>query len=119
MLRSFGVPSTVGIIQHLEVHQQKHHDKITRLFKRFLTSELGEEDKIVTVSNPNNLNKLVRTIDSLSVNNQAWKNQRGYMLVENISKAENGNFVLQGFLKGNCVNANQLIHITGLDDFEI
>jgi len=41
------------------------------------------------------------------------------MLVENIAKAENGNIILQGFLKGNCVNANQLLHITGLDDFEI
>lgn len=38
MLRTLGVPTTVGIIQHLELHQQKHHDKITRLFKRFLTS---------------------------------------------------------------------------------
>jgi hypothetical protein len=41
------------------------------------------------------------------------------MLVENIVKTENGNIILQGFLKGNCVNANQLLHITGLDDFEI
>ena len=41
-LRSFGVPTTVGIIQHLEVHASKHHDKLTRLFKRFLASELGE-----------------------------------------------------------------------------
>lgn len=24
-----------------------------------------------------------------------------------------------GFLKGNCINANQLVHITGIDDFEI
>jgi len=39
------------------------------------------------------------------------------MLVENVRKSENGNIVLEGFLKGNCVNANQLVHITGLDDF--
>lgn len=24
-----------------------------------------------------------------------------------------------GFLKGNCINANQLVHITGIDDFEV
>lgn len=65
------------------------------------------------------MNKLIRTIDSINVQGQSWKSQRGYMLVENITKAPNGNIVLQGFLKGNCVNANQLIHITGLDDFEI
>lgn len=81
MLRSFGVPTTVGIIQHVELHQPKHHDKLIRLFKRFMTSELGEEEKIVTVSNPNDLNKLIRTIDSINVQNQSWKNQRGFMLV--------------------------------------
>lgn len=27
--------------------------------------------------------------------------------------------IVSGFLKGNCINANQLVHITGLDDFEI
>lgn len=117
MLRSIGVPSTVGIIQHVELHQQKHHDKIIRLFRRFLTSELGEDEKIVSVSSPNDLNKLIRTIDSINMKRQAWKNQRGYMMVENVKMAENGSLVLEGFLKGNCVNANQLIHITGIDDF--
>jgi hypothetical protein len=39
------------------------------------------------------------------------------MLVQNLVKGENGSIVLQGFLKGNCINANQLIHITGVDDF--
>jgi pre-rRNA-processing protein TSR1 len=106
MLRSFGVPTTVGVIQHLEVHPQKQHDKITRLFKRFLTSELGEEERVLAVSNPNDLNKLIRTIDSINLKTQAWKSQRGYLLVENITKTISGQVVLQGFLKGNCVNAN-------------
>lgn len=94
MLRSFGVPTTVGIIQHLDTHHQKHHDKITRLFKRFLNSELGEEEKIVTVSNPNDLNKLIRTIDTINIQTQSWKSQRGYLLVENISKSGNGQLIL-------------------------
>lgn len=99
------------------MHPQKQHDKITRLFKRFLTSELGEEERVLAVSSPNDLNKLIRTIDSINVHTQAWKSQRGYLLVENVAKTSSGQVVLQGFLKGNCVNANQLVHITGLDDF--
>jgi hypothetical protein len=43
MVRTLGVPTTVGVIQHLELHEKKHHDKITRLFKRFMVSELGDE----------------------------------------------------------------------------
>ncbi len=38
------------------------------------------------MSNHNDLNKLIRTIDSVNVHTQAWKMQRGYLLVENIVK---------------------------------
>lgn len=31
----------------------------------------------------------------------------------------NGNLAVSGFLKGNCVNANQLVHLTGFDDYAI
>jgi hypothetical protein len=26
---------------------------------------------------------------------------------------------ISGFLKGSCINPNQLVHVTGLDDFQI
>ncbi len=38
MLRSLGAPSIIGIIQHLNLHELKNHDKIERLFKRFISS---------------------------------------------------------------------------------
>lgn len=38
MIRSLGVPSSIGIIQDLDAHEAKHHDKIERLFKRFIVS---------------------------------------------------------------------------------
>ena len=41
MIRSTGTPTIIGIIQDLKLHEQKHHDKIERLFKRFISSELG------------------------------------------------------------------------------
>lgn len=27
--------------------------------------------------------------------------------------------MVSGFVKGSCINANQLVHITGLDDYNI
>lgn len=27
--------------------------------------------------------------------------------------------MVSGFLKGNCINSNQLVHITGFDDYQI
>ncbi len=83
-----------------------------------MTSQLGEDAKVVTILNDQDRGKLVRTLDTVHVNPQPWKAQRGYMLVENL-KRENNMIVLEGFLKGNCINANQLVHLTGFDDYEI
>lgn len=42
------------------------------------------------------------------------------MLIEDITTdATSGNLTFHGFLKGNCVNSNQLVHVTGFDDYEI
>ena len=32
---------------------------------------------------------------------------------------EQGNVMISGFVKGNCINPNQLVHITGYDDYQI
>ena len=41
MVRSLGTPTTIGIVQQIDHHELRHHDKIERLFKRFISSELG------------------------------------------------------------------------------
>lgn len=41
------------------------------------------------------------------------------MLIDNIV-AESAELVtVEGYLKGNCVHSNQLLHLTGFDDYEI
>jgi len=40
-------------------------------------------------------------------------------LADQIESGENGSIVVSGFVKGNCINANQLVHITGFDDFQV
>ncbi len=41
------------------------------------------------------------------------------MLADQIEVNENGTVSVSGFLKGNCINANQLVHVAGIDDFQI
>lgn len=41
-------------------------------------------------------------------------------MVEDITTDETShNLTFHGYLKGNSVHANQLVHITGFDDYEI
>lgn len=40
-------------------------------------------------------------------------------MVDNVVLNQNQTVTFEGFLKGNCVHSNQLIHVTGFDDYEI
>lgn len=42
------------------------------------------------------------------------------MLVEDVTTdPTSGNLIFHGYLKGNAVFANQLVHVTGFDDYEV
>lgn len=61
---------------------------------------------------------LLRVLDSCSLAVQAWKGQRGYLLADQVELID-GKLALSGFLKGSCINANQLAHLTNFDDYAI
>lgn len=43
---------------------------------------------------------------------------RGYLIADKIKfDPKTGLTIVEGFLKGSAVNASQLVHITGIDDF--
>ena len=73
MIRSLGTPTTIGIIQDINEHKPKHHDKIEKLFKRFICSEFSENDKITCIKGEQDYNKILRQMDSTPIITQNWK----------------------------------------------
>lgn len=116
LLRSLGLPRVVGLVQHLDRIEPKHQQKIERFYSRFLVSEFGEEKYLGL--REGQLAGVLRVLDSCSLGQQSWKGQRGYLLADQVEVLE-GSLALSGFLKGSCVNANQLAHLTGFDDYAI
>jgi hypothetical protein len=121
VIRSIGVPSIIGIVQHLSTHERKNHDKIEKLFKRFINSELGEHSKMNCLKgNQHEFNKLIRQMDTIPLTEQLWKKNRGFVMVEDVTvDPVSNNMTFHGYLKGNNIHANQLVHICGFDDYEI
>jgi hypothetical protein len=64
------------------------------------------------------MSTLFRVLDSCSLVNQFWKSQRGYILADEIT-VDNGSVSISGFLKGSCINSNQIAHLTAFDDYHI
>ena len=73
----------------------------------------------MTIQGPNDISSLLRTFDSCGLVQQAWKNERGFILGDNVEMDSEGKITVSGFVKGSCINPNQLVHVTGVDDFQI
>jgi hypothetical protein len=89
-----------------------------KFYSRFLQSEFGEE-KIITLKSNNDFATLLRLYDSCGLLQLHWRENRGFMLADKITANSNTSITIGGFLKGNCINSNQIAHLTGFDDYLI
>jgi hypothetical protein len=138
MLRAQGLPQHIAVIQDLDTIADKHKSDVKKLFTRYMESEL-KPDKIYCNNNINN-NKLdeakgiIRLICSLPpfAVSLDIKKHRSYMLCQHINVIErseenrlnNANeeicdLELFGYLRGNTINVNNFLHITGFGDYLI
>ena len=74
---------------------------------------------MMTLQSNSDIVSLIRTLDSTGLVAQPCKKDRGYLLADSVDLDSTGRVVVAGFLKGSCINANQLVHVTGFDDYEI
>ncbi|EAR91270.3 carboxy-terminal domain transketolase (macronuclear) [Tetrahymena thermophila SB210] len=117
-LRLQGLPSTISVLQDVNTIPQGKQKDVKKLFQRYFASEF--EDHFVSIENEQSIFTLLRQLQARTLLPYDWKEQRGYMLADEVTvNPTNGVVEITGFLRGHCINANQLIHITGYDDYEI
>jgi len=73
----------------------------------------------MTLRSNNDLVTLLRVYDSCGLLQQHWRDNRGFILGDRVTANSNTSFTIGGFLKGNCINSNQVAHLTGFDDYLI
>jgi hypothetical protein len=127
MIRSQGLPNHIGLIQDLELINQKYRTEIKKVFTRYFESEM-QPDKIFTVHNEIDLSitsqldeykSLIRSLCGLNVlSNLEIRKHRSYLLAEKVVFGEKG-LEISGYIKGNTLNIKNYIHITGFGDFQM
>ena len=116
LLRSQGMPSLIGVLQHLEKVSSKKQPQIKRLFTRYFVSEFTDKHKFMNVNLANaatDVNALLRQVAVLYPEPLTWRQHRSYMLgrLTNVGKDE---VTFEGYIKGNLLNVRRLVHITGV-----
>lgn len=138
MLRAQGLPQHISLIQDLELIPDKHRTDVKKLFTRYMESEL-KPDKIISLNTIDEIKAVIRLICSLPPFTVSLdiKKHRSYMLCQKVNildKKENDllnssninaktddfcDMELYGYLRGNTINVNNYLHITGFGDYLI
>ncbi|KAM3131878.1 hypothetical protein pb186bvf_015999 [Paramecium bursaria] len=117
-LRAQGVLPTICLIQDLDQIQQNKRAQVKKLFNRYFQSEF-KDSHIIGLEQLDNIQVLIRQIVGTQEPKLEWRDSRGYMIPEDICFVNN-ELSIQGIWRGTVgINPNQLIHITGIDDFQI
>jgi len=82
-------------------------------------------DKISSLDSKSDCSNLVRSICTASTKGIRWRDDRSWMLIENVNWAPQiegsnmSNVTLSGTIRGKGLNADRLVHVPGWGDFQI
>jgi len=133
-LRAQGLPTTVGIVQGLEHHHGcKSQVELRRYGHRFFETEFGDKIKVAESINSA---QLLRTLSTPTGPSLHWRQTRSYLVGEEVAwtpaerggeggkkdmkmgAAEEGGVLrVRGFVRGKCLNVDQLLHLPGVGTY--
>jgi pre-rRNA-processing protein TSR1 len=88
LIRSQGMPSLIGVLQHLEHQSSSKHSQVKRLFQRIFESEFTDKCKFMSINKTTDSllqtdsNALLRQIAVNYPEEITWRQKRSYMLGE-------------------------------------
>lgn len=118
LVRSQGMPSLIGALQHLEHIGSSKQSQVKKLFSRMFTSEFTDKYKFMMLNGVNesqmsmDSNALLRQIAVTFPQTVTWKENRSYMLGE-VSHVREDEVHIKGYVRQNFLNAKRLVHLTG------
>eukprot|EP01112_Ceratiomyxa_fruticulosa_P005472 TRINITY_DN1610_c0_g1_i1.p1 TRINITY_DN1610_c0_g1~~TRINITY_DN1610_c0_g1_i1.p1 ORF type:complete len:653 (+),score=158.57 TRINITY_DN1610_c0_g1_i1:231-2189(+) len=140
MIKAQGFPSCMGIIHGLSaIHQKKRHDRKVELTREF-HSHIPDEPRVLPLETMDEAQQVLRFVESLSVKTIHWREKRPYLLVDKLTVLDTPSstdpipqtyysipnptgivrdILVSGYLRGNNMSANQLVHLPDCGDFQI
>ncbi|CCW64554.1 unnamed protein product [Phytomonas sp. EM1] len=119
-INSQGAPGVVVVLQNLHTFPEKRQQKILKVHQRYFLSVLHASSKIMVVDDENSYKTLTYHLQVMKIHLLKWRDQHPYFVVENGAyDRESRQLTLCGFLRGQPLSANQLIHLTNHGTFQI
>jgi pre-rRNA-processing protein TSR1 len=124
-IQSQGAPTSFNFVQHLDREPLKRRPDIKKSLSSFVNFFFPEQDKILEMDNNMECLTTLRSMVSQVPKAMPWREGHPYILsdkvefVANPNQSGTGTLKVTGFLRGNNMNANRLVHIPNFGDYQI
>lgn len=125
MLRAQGLPTVIGLMQDLVDIPVKKRSDVKKASASALGTELPEGSKIFFTDVAEDYEQVLRYLSSHRLSSPQWKSQRPFVMAQKLDftpdnqTPERGTLLLSGYVRGRGLSVNQLVHLTGLGDFQL
>ncbi|KAJ3279678.1 hypothetical protein HK104_001246 [Borealophlyctis nickersoniae] len=124
-IKAQGLPSALSFVQHLETHPAKMQTGIRRSLTLFMEDHFPGDHRIFSVGVETECVNALRYITSQRPKPLVWRDRHAYICAEgvefegNADDASRGTLKVTGYVRGNNLSANRLVHIPAHGDFQI
>lgn len=126
LMKAQGLPAVVGVYRDLNQVAPKKQAGVKKLFTRYMHTVFEDQPKLLPLQEPKDCLQLYRWMFNIKLKSPSVRENRSYMLGESVHFTPNdddqkkGTLAVGGYLRGaHNVSANQLIHVTGYNDFQV
>eukprot|EP00250_Pteridium_aquilinum_P012088 c20503_g1_i1 orf=59-2500(+) len=125
MLRAQGLPTVFGLMQDLVDIPVKKRSDVKKASASALGAELPEGSKVFFADVAEDYEQVLRYLSSHRSSSPQWRCHRPYVMAQKLEfvpdaqAPEQGTLLLSGYVRGRGLSVNQLVHLTGLGDFQL
>ncbi|KAJ4964379.1 hypothetical protein NE237_024318 [Protea cynaroides] len=124
VFRAIGLPSTALLIRDLPVEPKKKQE-LKKICSCNLASEFPEDCKFYPADTKDELHKFLWLFKEQRLTVPHWRNQRPYLMAQEVDLVNDDcnpgkcTLVLSGYLRARSLSVNQLVHVSGVGDFQL
>ncbi|KAK3297731.1 uncharacterized protein B0H64DRAFT_392908 [Chaetomium fimeti] len=121
-VESQGMSTLFTVVQGLnKIEPAKQRLSVVSSLKSFITHFHPEQEKIYSLENRQECSNLIRSLCSTTPKGIRWREERSWMLVEDIEWARSGMAptILTGVVRGRGLNADRLVQVGEWGTFQI
>jgi pre-rRNA-processing protein TSR1 len=126
-MKEQGLPTVMGIIQGLSTIDNKFRSPCKKACAEYFEGNIYNKARVLPSENDTDIAQIIRFMCEQAIVPLNWRKFRPYMMVDavnwiadqNSPNSKFGTLQLSGYLRGNKLNPNNILHIVGYGDAQI